>query len=282
MESMQNSLIYLVVMAPQQTRQTALSKAALMAKKTNARLEIFACTYREDEELHRHHSRHDAKHSARKTLEQWTNTQLDPVIQQGICATTHIEWNSNTHASACHRAEEIGADMIILGHDENDDNKRQLLRSSPCPVLLAYGEHQALNGTVLAALDVQRIDDEHLALNHAVLAAGFNLAEDTQSALHLVCALDEKEAIATHLGFEYLEDIEANQAEIANRYCVPKEQVHVQLGNPPVVISEWVDKLDADLLVIGTKARKGIAGALLGNTSEKVLARVQTDILVVN
>ncbi len=60
------------------------------------------------------------------------------------------------------------------------------------------------------------------------------------------------------------------------------EQVHVQLGNPQVIITECVDIIGADVLVIGTVARRGITGKLLGNTAEKILLKTDCDLLVVN
>ena len=77
MKSMRNPLKYLVVMEPHRPQQTALSRAVQLAKKTNAHIEAFSCTYLEDEQLNLHHSRQDAKHTALHALEHWS-TFLPP------------------------------------------------------------------------------------------------------------------------------------------------------------------------------------------------------------
>ena len=279
---MNNQLKYLVVMKPTSPRQTALSKAIALAQKTSVSIEAFACAYLDDSELNRHDSRQKAKRSATQVLKNWVTNQLASTPLQEVAASQCVEWNSDYLLAACHRAKEINANLIIMCSEEELAEARTLIRFAPCPVLLTRANNRAFGGIVLAALDTQRIDDPHTALNHAVFAAAFSLAADTDSTLHLICALDEKDAVAAHLGFEFLEDTEAKQAEIAEFYNISQNHVHVQTGNPRLVIKEWGDTLGADVLVIGTHARKGIAGALLGNTTEKVLADVHCDVLVVN
>ena len=279
---MNNQLKYLVVMKPASPHQTALSKAVALAQKTSVSIEVFACAYLDDNELNRHDSRQKAKRSATQVLKKWVTNQLASMPLQEVATSQCIEWNSDDLLAACHRAKEINANLIIMCSEDELAGARMLIRFSPCPVLLTRANNRACSGIVLAALDTQRIDDPHTALNHAVFAAAFSLAEDTDSTLHLICALDEKNAVAAHLGLEFLEDTDAKQAEIAEFYNIPQNHVHVQIGNPQLVIKEWGDTLGADILVIGTQARKGIAGALLGNTAEKVLANMNCDVLVVN
>ena len=42
-----------------------------------------------------------------------------------------------------------------------------------------------------------------------------------------------------------------------------------------------VEQLNADCVVLGTKARQGVAGALLGNTAEQLLDAIPCDVLAV-
>ena len=292
---MNNGLKYLVVMklgsSHSSPQQAALFKAAELALKTNASIEAFACTYLTDKEMNQHSSRQEAKRTTMETLMHWNTNEIAPVTKKGIAVYTHIEWNSEYAKAVCYRAKAIRSNIIVAtkatgndrddnGHDHNDE--QILLRYAPCPVFLVHPIKRPFGGIVLAAVDTQTMDDAHHALNNAILAAAFNLAEDTNSKVHLVCVLDEEKAVATHLGFEYLEDVSAEQAKIAERFNIPLNQVHVQLGNPQVIIKERTETLDTDILVIGTKARKGIAGIFIGNTAEKVLSKIICDVLVVN
>ena len=53
-------------------------------------------------------------------------------------------------------------------------------------------------------------------------------------------------------------------------------------GAPAQVIGRLVDDTEAELLVIGTHAREGVKGILLGNTSERLLHAVATDVLTMH
>ena len=50
-------------------------------------------------------------------------------------------------------------------------------------------------------------------------------------------------------------------------------------GEPEDVISRYVEDHGIDLVVMGTVARTGIAGLLIGNTAERVLQRLRVSVL---
>ena len=56
---------------------------------------------------------------------------------------------------------------------------------------------------------------------------------------------------------------------------------HVRYGSPRTVIPDAVTKTRADLVMLGTHARAGIAHALLGTVAGDVLREVPCDVLVV-
>jgi universal stress protein E len=57
--------------------------------------------------------------------------------------------------------------------------------------------------------------------------------------------------------------------------------VHLVKGDPRVVIAEFAASHHADLLVVGTVARSGVAGRIIGNTAEAVLNQLPCSMLVV-
>jgi nucleotide-binding universal stress UspA family protein len=50
-------------------------------------------------------------------------------------------------------------------------------------------------------------------------------------------------------------------------------------GYAEQLIPQQVEKTEADLLVIGSVARTGIQGFIMGNTAEEVLSNVKCDVL---
>jgi nucleotide-binding universal stress UspA family protein len=58
-------------------------------------------------------------------------------------------------------------------------------------------------------------------------------------------------------------------------------QVHIVFGEPEPCIRAVARTTGADLLVIGTSARKGLMATFIGNTAEKLLGKLETTVLVV-
>lgn len=57
--------------------------------------------------------------------------------------------------------------------------------------------------------------------------------------------------------------------------------LHLPHGDPESVIPALADELDADLVVLGSVARTGLAGLFIGGTAEAILARLTRSALVV-
>jgi universal stress protein E len=57
--------------------------------------------------------------------------------------------------------------------------------------------------------------------------------------------------------------------------------VHAEKGDPAIVIPALTRGLDAELLILGSTARGGLQGILIGNTAESILNRVTCSVAVV-
>ncbi len=68
--------------------------------------------------------------------------------------------------------------------------------------------------------------------------------------------------------------------ETALRVSVPYH-LHILKGEPADVITDVLDEEDAGVLVMGTLARAGIRGVIIGNTAERVLDDVDASVLAV-
>ena len=60
-----------------------------------------------------------------------------------------------------------------------------------------------------------------------------------------------------------------------------KPEKHLIKGFPSKVIPEFAQKIDADLVVMGTIGRTGIPGLIIGNTAEDILNQIHCSVLAV-
>ena len=63
---------------------------------------------------------------------------------------------------------------------------------------------------------------------------------------------------------------------------VDLEHIHVRMGDPDDVIVDMAEQLKVGLLVIGNAGRSGLAAAINNNTVERVLDKLDCDLLAVS
>ncbi|WAK00372.1 universal stress protein [Methylobacter sp. YRD-M1] len=184
-------------------------------------------------------------------------------------------------------------------------NDMHLLRKCPCPVWLMGQDEKSNYAHILAAVDFE-LDNmfntvEH-GLNQQILELASSLALSDFAELHLVHVWDapaemmvrswsgdpdvtgmayvEGERLRHERALNHLRDQLRNQiGKEAYDYLSP--QFHLHRGAASRVIPEMAKQLQADLVVMGTVARTGIAGLFIGNTAEAILEQLQCSLLAV-
>jgi nucleotide-binding universal stress UspA family protein len=69
---------------------------------------------------------------------------------------------------------------------------------------------------------------------------------------------------------------------LAIRHVTELERsIHMVAGAPGVVLPRLADRLDVDLVVMGTVGRTGLSGLIMGNTAETILRSVRCSVLAV-
>ncbi len=276
-----------VVIDPTCEQQIALKRAEQLAVDTGARLHLFCCDYAD---VSTFDSRSDAKHSTISSAKAQLEALAEPLRNEGIQVSTESYWNDDWVESVLHASSRIGADMVIKASRPHNLLERHLqrtsditlLRKSSCSTLLVRQSVPWTEQVVLAAITLDSDDPEHDLLNNRIITEAQRLSKSTQSVLHIVTAHEHLPSIGDVLRLLEEEDDSSNEELIGARFGIPPERVHIEHMPPKDAIISQAETLKADVLVIGTIARRGVKAALIGNTAEKVLDHVETDILVVN
>jgi nucleotide-binding universal stress UspA family protein len=169
----------------------------------------------------------------------------------------------------------------------------ELLRKCPCPVFLVRPGAGNPPHQIVAAVNASTEEPSERALNARIVELTLLLAELEGSvptllqawvpfAERLVRGHSSDEAFA-----EYVDDVRQRTAgdlrDLAQSFGGRLSGVRTehQRGEPEEVIPAFVVAQRIDLVVMGTVARGGIAGLLIGNTAERVLKTLPCSVLAV-
>lgn len=176
-----------------------------------------------------------------------------------------------------------------------------LLRKCPRPVWLMRPTGKANYAKIMAAVDFDpwSADGADDILNRSILELASSVALSDFAELHLVHVWDsmlsawageipyetvklqiEAERVRYQSGLDYLASkLRHWLGDEAYNYLSP--QLHLIRGNARDEIPALAARLDVNLLVMGTVARTGIKGLIIGNTAEVILNGIHCSVLVV-
>ncbi|MFJ4068021.1 universal stress protein [Pseudomonas sp. NPDC089996] len=264
----------LVVLDPEHAHSRALTRAKLIAGVTGARLHLLMCDKKHD-------------HSALLSL---LGSQLH---DDGYDNVTHEQsWHESLHDSIIAVQQAEGCELVIKEHRPDNPMKKalltptdwKLLRQCPCAVLMVKSERPWAEGVILAAVDVGNQDEDHRRLHASIIDHGYAIAELAKGDLHVVSAHPSPMLSASDPVYQLSETIEKRYREACSafqaEFDISEDRLHVAEGPADVLIPHFEKQLHAVVTVIGTVARTGISGALIGNTSEVVLDSLESDVLV--
>lgn len=165
----------------------------------------------------------------------------------------------------------------------------RLLRMCPCPVWIMKPDRHVKLRRILAAVDPRAGDEEARKLGSRIVHMAADLARTEQAELHILHAWEHplEERLHELVSSDELELLEVNARReslaaferlLAEQPGVPLEE-HFVDGKAARTIIEFVDRLDIDLVVMGTLALPGIWGRLIGLTAERVLHEIACSVL---
>ncbi|GGI95661.1 universal stress protein [Halopseudomonas pertucinogena] len=263
----------LVVIDPSREDNVALVRSRLLAGYLGADLHLLVCENRRD-------------HSA--VLEELCAS----LETAGITASFTQAWHNNLTDTIIRTLMAHGCGLVIKQHTPDNPLKKalltpedwKLLRYCPAPVLLAKGSALWLQGKVLAAVDLGDHDDQHQSLHRSIVSHAADIARMINGELHLLSAHPAPMLSAVNPIYQLRETILEVYGEKARRYVeeyeISERNTHIDEGPADALIPRVAEQIGACVTVIGTVARTGISGALIGNTAEVVLDQLSGDVLV--
>ncbi|MFP4480117.1 MAG: universal stress protein [Desulfohalobiaceae bacterium] len=204
-----------------------------------------------------------------------------------------------------------GYDLVIKPAENPDWTQRlfgsddlHLLRKCPCPVWIINPSEEFSWKHIMAAVDFdpRHPSSQEHSLNREILEYAASLALFESATLHLVHAwealgeslLQLRADVSSEAVAEYLEkDLDRHRKVLyrlaeelpqwigSDAYDKLSLSFHLPKGPAEKVIPPTAAKLGADLVVMGTIARTGISGLIIGNTAEAILDQLTSSVLAI-
>lgn len=283
-----NSNNIFVVIDPTTDNQAVLNRVGKLTKAACSNVHFFLSDYPDESQIGKSFSMKNAKLKFQKEKLKWIKELTKPIETDTVKPTYELYWNKDWHEAIPHAAVRRDSQLIIKSTFAHSKSKRvlsktsdwMLIRRCVSPILFVNDERDWKSGKILAAVNLEAADEAHTRLNIAVMQFAKSMAQLTGMVLNVVSSVSEKVKYQ-----DYIDDTDkapaSNEAIVGEYFGIPAENVFLRSGKPKSVILDAAAETSADIVVVGTVGRSGIQGALIGNTAEKILDELSSDVLVV-
>jgi universal stress protein E len=291
----------LVVLDPSVAEQKALNRAVELAKLQDCQLTAFLSIYDFSYEMTTMLSgeeRESMRQAVINDRELWISELVADYKEQGIDIAIQVVWHNRPFEAIVQAVLEQNYDLLIKGTHDHDVLKSMIftptdwhiLRKCPCPVLLVKDHEWPEHGNIVAAVNAGSEQNHHSSLNQRIIQQSKQLATLLNAKVQLVNAFPGTPVnIAIEIPEfnpqEYNQTMKTHHLaavqKLALEFELPTGQTHVLEGMPEDVIPKMAQQLDAEIVVIGTIGRTGLSAAIIGNTAEHVIDRLDCDVLAV-
>ncbi len=175
-----------------------------------------------------------------------------------------------------------------------DSADLHLLRKCPCPVWIIKPTQRKPFGKIIIAVDPDPSDHERLSLHIDLVKLGTSLAKNENSKVEVIHTW-KVDGEATLRGPRFrMSDEELNSMagevqkahikwmdNLLTPFSDSKIKVSLVKGEPGPTLSALIEKKKPDIVLMGTVARTGLPGLLIGNTAELVLGQISCSVLTI-
>ena len=282
--------------------KSVLARAVRLASANSAKLTLFAALDAEGHQFDDQETRSAVEAIDKAHLEERRN-ELESLRQEAISEhpqlTIDVVVETGTMALSVILAVLVNHhDLVMKAAEENTgkwkrlfgSGDRKLMRKCPCPVWIVKPSAETHFRRILATVDLDPTEPDTESLARRIMELATSLATEEGSELHVVhvwrlaaeTALRGRQIDTTDVD-KIVRGIEAAHRSELDRLLGPypydQRTVHLMKGQAGDAIPDLAEKLEVDLVVIGTVGRAGVPGLLIGNTAEEVLNAVDCSVL---
>lgn len=296
----------LCVVDPTTSVQPAMHRAAWLAQKVGAELDLFICYYNEylsGERFFDAPSLEKARSDVVERNSEYLEQLAESARSAGVTVETNVAWDHPLDEGIVRYAMASKADMVFKDTHHHTVLERALLtntdwnliRNCPVPLWLVKDGDIGKTPIFLAAIDPTNQHDKPASMDDSILTLGSWLAGETGSELHAFHSFDPRIALATATANAYIpaslpyEEIEQDMRaqhgrrfeEVLAEYDIAEDRRHLISGATHEELPGTAREIDADVVIMGAIARNRWKRLFIGATAERTLEHLPCDLLIV-
>ncbi len=288
-----------VVITPHREEQPALARAVFLAKKYNAELVFGSSMYNKSIDKASSATTGSSTDLKQALMDDQKKVMEDLAASSSVDTKTTcvVTWNKKWYLGIIELATDLGCDLIIKETKRYEKSMRNLftpdhwnlLRFSPINVFMVKNHKWVENGNIVTALSLDD-DEQHQCLSKTVAKEAGSMAEIFNAKLTFVNTVSkapvhimvdksafDPDKVNARMKLKHKQDL----LDLADSLQITGVNVLVEEGLPGKIVPKICETLNAECLILGSVGRKGVNAALLGNTAEYIIDKIDCDTLVV-
>jgi universal stress protein E len=281
----------LVVIDPDRETQLALDKALHLEKLCEFEMKLIACDYSQYlvegyyfDAVQIPQLRKDYLAERRAALRALTK----PLRDSGLCVQTDALWGHPPFESIVLETLNYKPDLVVHSTRRHSKLSRmflsnedwQLVRTCPSPLWLVKEKKWNARPVMLAAVDPKHARGKPVGLDHKIVRYAEQLADCIDAELHVMHSFSQIPLSGTYPA-QALEEHQTAFTQLMADFDIPEERQHLVAQAPDYALQDLEKKLDVDIIVMGAISRSRLTDAFIGNTAEKVLDYLESDVLII-
>lgn len=284
-----------------QEQHYALPRAIELANKFNSKLTVVSNSYESFMELIPSSSAIDKEAIKKEAIEQ----EIDRLkaLVEGISSklpeiSYQVTWDRAMHKGLSRFINTSNFDLVVKTARKHNSLEKffftptdwHLLRDTKTSILFVKTEKWLSKSSILGAINIED-DQEHSSLNEKIIQTTVELARSLDCNSNILNVFPWP--MVKFDRFNHLFDKKDLFLTIKEKHIKEVNRVVDSVSNisGKVIIAEGLETEEAipeiakstfsNMLVMGTVGRKGVEGAFIGNTAEKILDHIDCEVLTI-
>lgn len=302
----------LAVLDPTASEQPAARKACRIAVGSGAKIELFVCDYDQYLSGERFFDSKGLERAREHIVERHRQRLLNIAdeIRREVPGADKLDiavdarWDNPRDDAILRKLKDCKADLMVKDTHYHNVLKRsvftntdwELIRGCDTRLLLVKPEPWKPQPVIVAAVDPTHENDKPAVLDKSLLNAAGDIARETGGSLHVFHACDAASAYAVSadsIAFpvsvpvrEIAESMRKHHREAMDELLKAwktdiEYESHFVEGEIRESLLGLIEKVQADIVVMGAVARNALQRMFLGSTAERVLDHLPCDLFIV-